>query len=74
MVEVLHEVIPEASIAALFNPVNPTSEAEIRETQRAAPIIGVKLDVLTARDESDVVSVTPYLQFTQVGILSRLAG
>jgi putative ABC transport system substrate-binding protein len=54
MVELLHEVIPAASIAALFNVANPTSEAEMRETQRAARAIGVKLDVLTARDEADI--------------------
>jgi putative tryptophan/tyrosine transport system substrate-binding protein len=67
MVEVLHEVIPAASIAALFNPANPTSEAEIRETQRAARIIGVKLDVLTARNESDIVSAFATLVGRSIG-------
>jgi putative tryptophan/tyrosine transport system substrate-binding protein len=67
MVEVLHELIPATSIAALFNPVNPTSEAEIRETQRAARIIGVKLDVLTARDESDIVSAFATLVGRSIG-------
>jgi putative tryptophan/tyrosine transport system substrate-binding protein len=57
MVEVLHEVVPAAPIAALFNPANPTSESETRETQRAASIIGVKLDVFAAREERDINAV-----------------
>jgi putative tryptophan/tyrosine transport system substrate-binding protein len=54
MLEVLHELVPNASISALFNPANPTSEAETRETQRAARITGVEVDVLTASDEHDI--------------------
>jgi putative ABC transport system substrate-binding protein len=54
MLEVLHQLVPNATIAALFNPANPTSETETSETQRAARIIGVELDVMTAGSEHDI--------------------
>jgi putative tryptophan/tyrosine transport system substrate-binding protein len=54
MLGVLHELVPNASIAAFFNPANPATEAETRETLRAARIVGVKLDVLTADNEQDI--------------------
>ena len=54
MLGMLHEVVPNASIAALFNPANPATEAEARETLRAARIVHVKLDVLSAGNEQDI--------------------
>jgi putative ABC transport system substrate-binding protein len=54
MLEVLHQLVPNAAVAALFNPSNPTSETETRELQQAARVIGVKLDVLTAGNEQDI--------------------
>ena len=55
MLEVLHAVVPNtAVIAALVNPDNPQSEADTRDAQDAARILGMQLQVLSARTEGDI--------------------
>jgi putative tryptophan/tyrosine transport system substrate-binding protein len=54
MLEVLRETVPNADIAALFNPANPTSEIETRELQQAARVMDVKLEVFTAANKNDI--------------------
>jgi putative tryptophan/tyrosine transport system substrate-binding protein len=55
MLEVLHAVVPNtAVISALVNPDNPQSEADTREAQDAARILGMQLQVLRARTEGDI--------------------
>jgi ABC-type uncharacterized transport system substrate-binding protein len=55
MLEVLHAVVPNtAVIAALVNPDNPQSEADTRDAQDAARILGIQLQVLSARTEGDI--------------------
>jgi putative tryptophan/tyrosine transport system substrate-binding protein len=55
MLEVLHGVVAStAVIAALVNPDNPQSEADTRDVQDAARILGMQLHVLSARTESDI--------------------
>src|SRR5262249_1233918 len=55
MLEVLHAVVPNtALIAALVNPDNPQSEADTRDAQDAARILGMQLQVLRARTEGDI--------------------
>jgi putative ABC transport system substrate-binding protein len=55
MLEVLHGVVPNtAVIAALVNPDNPQSEADTRDAQDAARILGLQLHVLSARTEGDI--------------------
>ena len=53
MLEVLHAVVPNtAVIAALVNPDNPQSEADTRDAQDAARILGIQLQVLKLLHEA----------------------
>jgi putative ABC transport system substrate-binding protein len=54
--ELLHELIPAAtSIALLANPANKLNiEAETREAQKAARVLGVELLVLNASSDGDI--------------------
>jgi putative ABC transport system substrate-binding protein len=69
MLEMLHEMLPAAAVAVLFNPANPTHETRTRELQEAARIIGAKLDVLTAGNEQDIDGVFETLVQRRVGSL-----
>ena len=53
--ELLHELIPAASVvAALVNPANPTlAEANSKELQAAARTLGLELHILNASTERD---------------------
>jgi putative ABC transport system substrate-binding protein len=52
--EVLHELIPTATIIALLvNPSNPNAEAQSRELQAAARTLGLQLHVMNASAERD---------------------
>ena len=52
--ELLHEVLPAATIvAAIVNPSRPTAEVEGHELQTAAQMLGLHLQVMHARVESD---------------------
>ncbi len=57
--ELLHEVIPTATIMALLvNPTSPNlSDADLREEQAAARTLGLKLHVLHASTERDLDAV-----------------
>jgi putative ABC transport system substrate-binding protein len=53
--ELMRELFPGANtIALLLNPNNPNSEFVLKETQTAARIRGVQLDVLRASTERDI--------------------
>jgi putative ABC transport system substrate-binding protein len=69
MLEMLHELLPAAAVAVLFNPANPTHETQTRELQEAARIIGAKLDVLTAGNEHDIDAVFEALVQRRAGAL-----
>jgi putative tryptophan/tyrosine transport system substrate-binding protein len=52
--ELLHEVVPAASVVALLlNPTNPNSERQSRNIQAAARSLGLQLHVLHASTERD---------------------
>jgi putative ABC transport system substrate-binding protein len=55
LVQLLHEVVPNARVLALLvNPANPTvAETESHEAQLAAHSLGVDLQILNARTERD---------------------
>src|SRR5262245_32716467 len=56
--EVLHELVPKAGvIAVLVNPTNPAAEADIKELEEAARIVGVQLAVLTISNEHEIDAV-----------------
>ena len=47
MLEVLHEVVRNTAVmAALVNPANPQADADTREAQEAARVLGLQLHVL----------------------------
>jgi putative ABC transport system substrate-binding protein len=54
----LHAMVPSAtSIAVLSNPANPSYEAEIKELQTAASVLGLQLMLLSANSTSEVEAV-----------------
>jgi putative ABC transport system substrate-binding protein len=54
MLEVLHELVPNARMAALINPANPNAETDTRELREAAGFLGVELEVFTAGNEQAI--------------------
>ena len=53
--EVLKEVVPKVSrVALLWNPDNPGSAAQLREAEAAARALGVRLQILAARDPQEI--------------------
>jgi len=52
-VEVLHEIVPNATIALLMNPDNPNAEAEQRDAQEAARLLGQPTLVVNVRNRPD---------------------
>ena len=70
-VELLHEVVPAASLVALL--VNPTSpnlaESTTRDAQAATRILGLKLEVLHASTERDFETVFESLSRLGAGAL-----
>jgi putative ABC transport system substrate-binding protein len=54
----LHELVPSAtSIAVLSNPASPTYEADIKELQTAAPLLGLHLMLLNANSAREIEAV-----------------
>jgi putative ABC transport system substrate-binding protein len=54
----LHEMVPSAtSIAVLSNPASPTYEADIKELQTAAPLVGLHLMLLNANSAREIEAV-----------------
>jgi putative tryptophan/tyrosine transport system substrate-binding protein len=53
--EALHEAVPTATvIGCLLNPNHPNIEATTREAQEATRTLGLKLEVLYARDDTEI--------------------
>jgi putative ABC transport system substrate-binding protein len=68
--ELLHELIPTASSAALLvNPTGPTAESQSKELAAAARTVGVQLHVLRASSESQLDTVFATLVQLQAGAL-----
>ncbi len=67
--EILHELMPAATAAALLvNPTNPTlAEASIKEVQMAAHMLGMQLHVLNASTEDALNSAFAPLAQPRVG-------
>jgi putative ABC transport system substrate-binding protein len=52
---VLKEVVPKVSrVALLWNPDNPGSAAQLREAEAAARALGMRLQILAARDPQEI--------------------
>jgi putative tryptophan/tyrosine transport system substrate-binding protein len=69
--ELLHELVPAATqIALLANPTNPVlSEAETREAQLAARVLGVRVQVLNASNATEIDAAFGTLVAQQAGAL-----
>ena len=54
--ELLRELVPTkmTAIALLVNPNNPNAEPQIKDTQAAAAVLGLQLNLLTASSENDL--------------------
>jgi putative ABC transport system substrate-binding protein len=53
--ELMRDLIPNGTaVAALMNPRNPASEAELPRLQAAAAVLGLRLRVLSASSEGDI--------------------
>jgi ABC-type uncharacterized transport system substrate-binding protein len=52
--ELLHELVPKASLIALLVNPDPTAEPQAREAQKAARSFGLQLQVLSARTEQEI--------------------
>jgi len=56
--ELLHELVPTATaIGLLVNPTNPNAETLPKDVKAAADILGLKIQMLQARTDTDLVSV-----------------
>ena len=52
--ELLRELVPKlASVGLLVNPNNPTSTMQTKDMQAAATTLGLRLDILSARSQTD---------------------
>ena len=52
--EIVHELLPTATVVALLvNPMEPSTEREIRDMQAAARLLGLQLHVLRATSERE---------------------
>jgi putative ABC transport system substrate-binding protein len=68
--ELLHEMVPTATIAALLvNPTNPNAARQTRELRAAALTLGLKLHVLHATNERDFEAVFAGMAGLQAGAL-----
>jgi putative tryptophan/tyrosine transport system substrate-binding protein len=55
LLEVLHELVAKAmAVGMLVNPGSPNAEADTREIQAAARLLGHQVLVLNARSETDI--------------------
>jgi putative ABC transport system substrate-binding protein len=52
--ELLHQLVPTTSVAALVNPTNPNTVSLSKELEVAAGSMGLQLRVLRAASDSDL--------------------
>ena len=70
LLELLHDVLPKATIMALLvNPNNPNAESQSKSTQAAARTLGLQLHVLNASTERDFDAVFAKLRELRAGAL-----
>jgi putative ABC transport system substrate-binding protein len=68
--EALHEAVPTATVfGCLLNPNHPNIEATTREAQEATRTLGLKLEVLYARDDTKIETAFATLAQKRVGAL-----
>jgi putative ABC transport system substrate-binding protein len=68
LLEVLHELVPKAmAVGMLVNPGSPNAEADTREIQAAARLLGLQVLVLNPRNETDIDAAFATLVQRQAG-------
>jgi putative ABC transport system substrate-binding protein len=68
--ELLKEVVPRNShVAVLLNPANPTNALQLKETQAAAPALGVTLLILETKGAEDFDRAFATMRHERVGAL-----
>jgi len=66
--EILKEVVPKISrVAVLHNPANPGNAPQVRRAQDAARALGVRLQILGARDPGEIDSAFAAMTAEQAG-------
>jgi putative ABC transport system substrate-binding protein len=69
-IELLHELVPSATaIGLLVNTNSPAAEAQVREAQEATHALGLRLEVVNARNERDIDLAFAALEQKRVGAL-----
>jgi putative ABC transport system substrate-binding protein len=69
--ELLRELVPKATtIAMLVNPTNPNADFDTKDAQAAARVLGLRLLVLNAMDQSEIEGAFATLMEQQAGALS----
>jgi len=68
-IELLHELLPVAAIAALINPLNFGAPAHVKFAQAGARTLGIRLHVLNATSQHDFDGVFAKIDELQVGAL-----
>ncbi len=73
--ELLKEVVPSVSrVAVLWNPTNPTNPVTLKETQTAAPALGVTLLSLEVKDADDIERAFAVIRKERPGALIVFGG
>jgi putative ABC transport system substrate-binding protein len=68
--ELLKEVVPKTShVAVLLNPANPTNPLQLKETQGAAPALGVTLLILEIKEAEEFEPAFTAMRKDRVGAL-----
>ena len=68
--ELLHEMVPRATlIGFLVNPTGPQAEAEKREAEAAARVLGVRLLIANASTQGEIEQAVGMLEAQQIGAL-----
>jgi len=69
-VGLMHDLLgSDAAIAILINPDNPLAESERKDAEAASRVLGQRLEVLRARNGSEIVTTFAALASMQIGAL-----
>lgn len=72
--EILKEVLPKLSrVAVLRNPTNPSTVLQFEETQAAARLLGIELQLLDVRDSREIESAFPAIAKARAGAITVMA-
>jgi putative tryptophan/tyrosine transport system substrate-binding protein len=67
--QIIHEVVPTATVGYLINPINPQLEAERLEVETAARSLGVRLAIMETRTPAELEQAFANLAEQKVGAI-----